>query len=223
MSFKCEFCGKEFTREISFVKHLCKWKRRFLDKDERYAQLGFMAWSRWYHWHQNKQKNSYEEFMRSQFYLAFIKFGRFMRDNDVIEPKQFVDFLCKAKVPIDSWANDVAYKTFLVELTKKEPPMNALERNVLLFKQWGLRTGNLWNDFFELVNPAEAVNLITNGRLSPWVLMTANKKMKLFDRFTAEQLSIIDKAINVDYWSKKVARQSEGIEEVRELCKQFNI
>ena len=76
---KCTYCSKEFTRERTLQVHMCEPKRRYLQKGEKWVQNGFMVFQRFYQIHQNNMKEkTYDDFCKSSYYNAFVKFGRIM-------------------------------------------------------------------------------------------------------------------------------------------------
>ena len=93
--FSCEFCNRSFVKEVNLVSHNCEKKRRWFQRDEPHARLGFMAWSRFYELNsfgkKKEFKNSQRNFIDSQYYLGFVKFGRHIRDLNAIEPSKFID------------------------------------------------------------------------------------------------------------------------------------
>jgi hypothetical protein len=46
--YECEHCGKEFTRERTLMVHVCEQKRRYLQRDEKGVQVGFLAYNRFF-------------------------------------------------------------------------------------------------------------------------------------------------------------------------------
>ena len=55
--FKCDYCGKEFSRERTLQVHMCEPKRRHLQKSEKWVQNGFIVFQRFYEIHQKNTKN----------------------------------------------------------------------------------------------------------------------------------------------------------------------
>ena len=76
---KCTYCDKEFARERTLQVHLCEPKRRHLQKGEKWVQNAFMVFQRFYEIHQHNSKpKTYEDFCKSAYYNAFVKFGRYI-------------------------------------------------------------------------------------------------------------------------------------------------
>ena len=73
---QCEFCKKVFKRESSIVNHTCEGKRRWLDKDLQSNRIGFQTWLVFYEKNtMAKKPRTYNDFIKSPYYLAFVKFG----------------------------------------------------------------------------------------------------------------------------------------------------
>ena len=78
-TYKCRYCEKEFRKESSLAVHLCEPKRRWQQEKEVGVQLGLKAYLRFYEITQGSAKlKSYEDFVKSPYYNAFVKWGRHM-------------------------------------------------------------------------------------------------------------------------------------------------
>ena len=114
--FGCDFCGRTFLRETTVAKHLCEYKQRWMNKDLQGNRIGFQAWLQFYKKNSaTKKKRTYEEFIKSAYYTAFVKFGTYCSDANVLNVSRFVDWLLKNQIKIDTWNTDTNYTKFLVE------------------------------------------------------------------------------------------------------------
>ena len=131
--YKCPYCGKEFTKERTLQVHLCEPKRRYLQKDEKWVVNAFMVFQRFYEIHQHNSKTkTYDDFVKSSYYNAFVKFGRFIMHINPLYPDKYIDFVLKSKIKLDHWARDDLYETYLIEAIKTEPVEAALQRLSLI-------------------------------------------------------------------------------------------
>ena len=77
--YPCKYCNAKFAKEKTLSVHMCEQKRRYLQKDERRVQLGFQTFVRFYELCQKvTTPKTYEEFCKSPYYTAFVKFGIFL-------------------------------------------------------------------------------------------------------------------------------------------------
>ena len=91
--FKCDYCGKEFTRERTLQVHMCEPKRRHLQKNEKWVQNGFIVFQRFYEIHQkNSKPKTYDDFCKSAYYNAFVKFGRYVMHTSPLYFDKYVDY-----------------------------------------------------------------------------------------------------------------------------------
>jgi hypothetical protein len=96
VKYGCEFCKREFLRESTVMKHICEYKHRWLERDKHGSRMGFQAFLQFYAKHTaSKKKKTQEEFIKSSYYTAFIKFGNYCVDAKVINPSRYVDWLLK--------------------------------------------------------------------------------------------------------------------------------
>lgn len=203
--FECSFCGKEFVRENSLLNHSCRNKIRFFDKDTPHARIAFYAYSTFYRVAQNQTKpKTIDEFIKSNYYLDFIKFGRYVVNDNIMYPELFTEFCIRKNIPLRNWANPSVYEIYLRELNKNEEPENGIERTLMLMKQWADETDNNYIDFFRKIEPTRFVNYIRQGRVSPWVLYNSDSGMNFLQtQLNEEQINIISEWIDPDFWKKK--------------------
>jgi hypothetical protein len=218
---KCSFCNRIFTWEKTLFAHVCEQKRRFQSREDRHVSLAFKIFQRVCS--VMKTKSTWDHFEKSQMYGAFVKFGRYIYDIHAINPMAFVDFLLRVEAKIDQWCAPSYYDAYVRELTKIETPMDALSRNILLMQQWAQDSNEHWTDFFRKVAPAQAVAWINSGRLSPWVLFLSGSAGDLLNRLSAEQMGLISKVVDPDYWGTKMSLHPKEVDAVREILDEAGI
>lgn len=222
-NFSCEFCKREFIKELSLVNHSCEKKRRWFQKNEPHARIGFAAWNRFYELNRfgkkTEFKNDYRNFINSRYYSAFMKFGRHIRDLNAIQPNKFIDYVIKNNLPIDKWTHDFVYEQYVRELTRQESAEDALERNILLMNEWSMQNNESWYDFFRKVNTNQAVAWIKSGRISPWVLYNVDSAVDFFERCTPEQLAIIKDCAPTASWKIKFNKNSDSCAFIKNTLK----
>lgn len=222
--FDCVHCGKKFMQEKTLFAHMCEPKRRFMQKDEKRVQAGFMAFNRWYQITQNAKKDkTYEEFCKSAYYNAFVKFGSFVNNVLPIYPSKFIDYVIKSGVKLDHWCRDELYETYLYDMIKIEPVESAVQRSIQTMMEWGDTSGAQFNHYFNYVNLNRAVQDIRNGKISPWMILNCASGKKMLNNFNDEQLDIIAPAFDLSYWLRKFKEVPADVAMVEEICKEAGI
>jgi len=222
-TFPCEFCKKELKTERSLIAHSCEKKRRWLWRDDKNIRIGFMAFQLFYKLSvRTKKEKTYAEFMDSRYFSAFAKFGRYIENINAIEVHGFVEMLIKNNIKLDDWTNDIWYESWTRELAKKEPPMKAVERNILLMEQWGREYNENWVDFFRKVPTTQATTWIRKGRISPWLLY-CGVGQPLFDRMSDEQLGMVKEWINPMFWTAKLRDNKSDVEEIKQILQEAGV
>lgn len=225
--FRCNFCKREFIREKSLINHLCEMKRRWDNCDEKYVQIGFNTWLKWYELSgtniNNNKKYSYDDFMRGKYYIAFVKFGKHVLDTKMLNPTQFISFVIKNHIRLDDWRKDSVYEAYVRDVCKREDVETALERYIQIIIGWARENDEIWTDFFANVHPNEALKLIRNGRISPWVILNSTTIYKLFDRMSEEQISLINDFIDLKSWKVRMLRNEEDRQFVNNILEENEI
>jgi hypothetical protein len=203
---------------------MCPKKRRYADRDSIGSRLGFRVFQRFFELTTTaKNPKSFEDFIDSQYYTAFVKFGRHLAELNPINTDNFVDFVIKNSVKLKDWQKDYVYETYLVELMKKEPPERALERTMLFFTEWAEESGNNFNDFFRSATTQEAVYYLKTGKISPWVLYLAPSADGLMDRFNEEQYAMIEPIINPGIWTSRITKNQEDVKFIKTVLNEAGL
>ena len=216
---KCDFCGSTFMRESTMLKHLCETKRRWLNKDMQGNRIGFSAWVQFYTKHSRKAKKDYMDFAKSAYYTAFVKFGNYCAEANVLNPSRYVDWLLKEQISIDTWNRDTNYSRFLLEYLKSEDPLDAIARSiettVMLSEQDRIQT----KDTLRYGNRNRICYEITKGKISPWMLYQSDSGLEFIEQLDSTQQKMILEYINPEQWAIKFKRSKNIIPEVKQLLK----
>lgn len=189
-----------------------------VQREEKPVKFAFIAFQRFYMRSMARSKPpSIEAFEKSNFYTAFVRFGRWVHTNSALNPLGYVDFLLKMGVGIDKWENPMLYETYVRELNKSESPTEAMERNLMLMESWGVETGENWVDFFRKIAPARAALWIRSGRISPWILFTAPSAHELLGRLSPEQAAMVEQAVDPQFWAIKLQRHADDVDNIKQV------
>lgn len=222
--FNCVHCGKAFMKEKTLYAHMCENKRRAMQKDEKRVQAGYMAFNKFFRVRQGGKKDkTYEDFCKSPYYNAFVKFGSFINNVLPLYPEKFMDFVIKSDVKIDHWCRDELYDMYLFEMIKTEPVESAVQRSLQTMMEWGDVSGAQFNHYFNYVNLNKAVHDIRNGKISPWVLLNSKSGKDLLNKFNDDQLDMIAPAFDLPFWLKKFKSVPADVLLVKEICTEAGI
>lgn len=213
----CEFCGAEFIRETTLFKHLCESKRRWQDKDKRGNQIGYSAFIQFYHKNSTKKKKDYLDFTKSAYYTAFVKFGNYCMDAQVLNPSRYIDWLLKEKISIDNWNKDKHYTRFIIEYMKSEDPLDAIARSIETTVKIAEQDRVQTKDVLRYGNRNKICYEITKGKISPWMLYQSESGLKFLENLDVTQQKMILEYINPEQWAIKFKKNTNIIMEVKEL------
>ena len=152
--FKCIYCNTSYSKEKTLFAHMCEKKRRALQKGEKRVQLGFYAYNQFYKLTSHCTKNkTYDNFMQSPYYNAFVKFGSYIANVQPLYTEQYIDYIVTSGIKLEHWCKDELYETYALNLIKKEHVSVALERTVLTMVEWaGNNPPAVWNHYFNFVS-----------------------------------------------------------------------
>lgn len=216
---KCKWCDREFRSERTMIAHMCPRKRRWADRDMTHIRLAFRVYQMFYEITTTSTKSrTHEDFIRSQYYEGFVKFGRACVHNQWLNPEQYAQWLITQGKKLRDWDKDATYNEYLLEYVKKETGLRALERTILYLTQWSEEHGTQWNSYFRVVSTSRAVHDIRAARISPWVIYLSDGGSQLLQKFSDEQVNMISAIIDAGFWFQVFNKNPQDVDAVRETC-----
>jgi len=204
MSYTCKHCDKSFSKESTLSVHVCEPKRRAQQQSDPAVQIGFKAYLRFYETTQGSAKlKTYEEFSKSPYYTAFVKFGRHVKAIRALGIAQFIDWLLKNNKKLDQWCKDAYYVEFMSGLIKAEQASDALTRFLETAQEIADANNIELKDIFRSGPRNTLCYEITQGRISAWVVYNTNSGLEFLENLNPEQEAIIIAFIDPDFWGKK--------------------
>lgn len=222
--YSCQFCGNKYMQEKTLAVHICEQKRRYLAKDEKHVNIGYIAFNKFFQLTQKLGHNkTYEEFARSPYYNAFVKFGSFVNNTNPLYPEKFIDYVIRSGVKLDHWCRDSLYEQYVINLIHTESVETALERSVAHMQSWATDNNSVWNHYFKYVSTNRSVFDIKDGKISPWLVLNCVSGKTMLANFRDDQLSAIGNIIDPQIWVKKFKNQKFDLDLVRRIVKESNL
>ena len=222
--YVCEYCKTGYSRESTLAVHMCQPKRRALQKGERRVQLGMYAFNQFYKLSAGAKKHkTYEEFCKSVYYNAFVKFGSFVSNVKPLYPEKYIDYVVTSGVKLDHWCREEMYEKYATELIKKEGVETALERSVNTMVEWSEDKSAPWNHYFAHVSLNRAVWHIKDGKISPWLMLNCKSGKEMLGNFNDEQLGMIYNIVDPKHWGVRFKRQTVDVQLVKDVVKESKL
>lgn len=227
MSFECKYCKKSYSKESTLAAHLCEQKRRWQQQNETGVQFGLRAYLRFYEMTQGSAKlKSYEDFVESPYYNAFVKFGRYCQSIHCVNFISFTEWLLKNNKKLDHWCKDSLYEEWLYEYLRRESVQDALERALKEMQNYADTNPDLKNgfvDYFKYANANRILHHIASGRISPWVVYNATTGVAWLESLDESQVLLIIRWIDPDYWQKKFQDYMADTEWVKDILQKAGL
>ena len=222
--YVCEYCNTGYTRETTLAVHMCQPKRRALQKNEKRVQLGLYAFNQFYKLSAGaKKQKTYEDFCKSPYYNAFVKFGSFINNVKPLYPQKYIDYVVTSGVKLDHWCREEMYEKYALGLIKKEGVQTALERSIITMMEWADENNSQWNHYFNYVSLNRAIYHIKDGKVSPWLILNCKSGKQMMGKFNDEQLEIIYNVMDPQHWARRFQKQVNDVETVKEVVKESNL
>ncbi len=222
INFGCEFCNRTFVRESTMLKHICEYKHRWLERDRRGNQIGFQSFVQFYKKHSTaKKEKTYEEFIKSAYYTAFVKFGNYCLEINALNVPRLVEYYLKENIKIDNWTSDLNYNSYLIDYLKTEDYLDAVHRSIEVCIECAEEEKIQSKDYLRYGNRNKICHLIVAGRISPWVLYQSESGTQFLDDIQEDLIKFIYEYINPVQWAIKFSKETDKVTEVKSLLKEL--
>ena len=220
----CQYCKKAFEKLTTLTTHMCVKKRRHMEIDTPASRFGFRTFQRFYDITMAAKKpKTTQEFIESDFYIDFVKFGNHIANLKPVYPEKFIDFVIRNGVKLKDWTKDYVYYTYVEDLVKKEPADAATDRTITEIVEWTTANKVEFSDFFNRISANEAAHMVRAGKISPWVLYLSESGGSLMDSFTADHTPIIGDIIEPGVWMRKFKQNSDDVDYIKSLLEQAGL
>lgn len=180
--------------------------------------MGLQAYLRFYEITQGSARlKTWDDFARSPYYRAFVKFGRYCVAIRVINIPRFIEWLLKNNKKIDHWCRDSVYAEYLQEHLRQEAATDALARAMEQAIGWSEETNNPDRDYLRFGNSNAICYAVTTGRISAWVLYNCDSGAEFLAALNQEQIAMIWPFIDTDFWQRRFRDYRADAEYVREM------
>lgn len=220
----CEYCNKSYAKESTLLAHMCEPKRRWLQKDEKRVTVGFYAFQRFYKLSAgHKNEKTYEDFVKSSFYNAFVKFGSFVNNVRPLYPDKYIDYVVTSNVKLDHWCREEMYEKYAIELIRKEGVETALERSINTMVEWASSHESVYNHYFNYVSLNKLTWDIKDGKVSPWLVLNCKSGKAALSKLNDEQLNMLTSVLDPQHWALRFKRQYKDVELVKQVAKEAGL
>ena len=223
MTYQCVYCGKGFTKEKTLAVHICEKKRRHLSRNEKHVQAALIAYQKFYEMVQRSKNKTFDDFVESPYYNAFVKFGSFLVNANPVYPERFIDYVIRSGVKLDHWCRDELYDHYIIELVKAEPADGAIQRTMTTMLEWAEENSAKWEHYFLYVNLNIATKHIKEGLVSPWIILNCKSGRQMLTKLNNEQIEIVSPMLDPDHWSRRFKSSPGDLELVKEVLKEAKV
>jgi len=221
--FTCKYCERSFVKEGTLLAHMCESKRRWEQQHDNYVRLGLQAYIIFFKQTQpNSNKVNYADFVKSNYYNAFIKFGKFLIDYRVINTKNYIEYVIKSKFKLDRWCTEQYYLDWLASYLKTEHWEDALTRSLVTMDKWAEGAGdNIQSSSYFFANSTNKIcQDIINGRISCWLIFNTSTGKEFLSKLNDEQVQMVYEYIDPDYWRQHFIKFNKESKIVKETLKE---
>jgi hypothetical protein len=155
--------------------------------------------------------------MESQYYTAFVTFGSYCINSNVISSSRFANFLIKKEIKLVAWATDVSYTAFLEYFIFKESVKDALTRSIEYTIKWGKQNDDQPQNIFINASVERICHEINGGQISPWMIYFSKSGAEFILQLDPGYHDAIWNMIDIDKWTVRFDNSKDDIDYAKDI------
>lgn len=222
-AFICEFCGKRYVREKTFLAHMCEQKRRFEHSKTPRGQIAYHLYVKWLSKNFHARRVSLEAFLSSSTYLAFVRFVDWGLEVELPGFDRYIDFVTMKKYTPVMWMYPEVYSQFIEFLDVKMTVEDHIEITIQTLSKLSANRGLTINTVLMEMQPGEIIQMIMKRKISPWILIKSKAFKTRWKTFNSDVKSHIERVVNADYWADRMRKNPDGNALVDDVVKRLQL
>lgn len=219
----CDFCDKQFKREVNYLKHKCEQMKRYDLFKKPSGMVAYLTFNQW------RKIQSYpsvnvETFTASRYFNAFIKFAEFSKQQQIPDKIGYISLMVKRGLLPFHWSDHDVYDFYLETFDKEYTVDNKIDITIETLRDLSRDAGCEIKDVFDNVTPITILKYITARRLSPWLLLVSEKFMRfMLLKTNKEERLLFNTFIDVPHWKQHFIDNPDKVQEIKNINKQLGI
>jgi len=217
--FECNWCHRKYSKETTLASHLCEQRRRWLQKDTPPARLGLEAFLEIQeYFHQNRLTRTEEDFRNSDYYLACMRWGRFVISIKCADPIGYLKWLLKNNVGIDDWSKDELYDYWLQYTVFIEDAWDSVSRSIKSMTEWAEDNGKEFKDYFRQAQTARIITDVRKGFITGWTVLCSESGCAWAESLEQSDLDLVWAWLEAPQWAAKFQQAPDTVRKIKEIC-----
>lgn len=196
----CDFCHREFRGEKRLISHRCLKRERFNQRSNPTTVLALQCYQSFWQQYKRSVSADWDKFESNKMYNDFVSFAAYCQVNNCVNIRDYQFWLIKNNFAIKAWTQDATYEKFLKQWVKNEDPWESIRRSLTTMQKITAERDFELMSFFKLVNNSLICQLITQGRITPWVIYNCDSGKTWLEKINEDQLKLIYGWIDPEIW-----------------------
>lgn len=164
-----------------------------------------------------------KSFLHSKFYSPFIRFAEFAKKVRLPDPDLYIIQMVNLDMAPMLWTNDLVYVAFIEYMDKKVPANKNAQITIETLFDYAAALNCEIYEVFDHIDPNEAIQLIRQRKLSPWLLLNSDKFFRFLIGLSKEQRIVLDTIIRPNYWAEKLKTNPETVVQMKRFVKELDL
>jgi hypothetical protein len=207
-----------------YLKHQCP----VLERIEHVKTIpGQRAWGTYRDWMKAKKHpvQNPEQFLKSKYYGAFVKFIRFADKVGIKKTNIYIRAMIKKQIMPSFWTMDDAYKWYIEYHDRTLSPYDQFKTSVKTLLDMSEEFDCTVHDLFNVMPPAKLFELMRRRKLSMWLLLFSARFKAFGNELNESDRKTLNRLANKAFWITQLAKPKHkaDIAKIKRIAKEMAI
>lgn len=220
--YECKYCRRKMTSERAFMAHRCEPMERAEHMHTSLGQAAYLYYKLWFD-ELRRKPPSHETFLTSAYYRSFMKLATFVKEVNMPNPEKYVELMTERKLAPALWTRNEAYASYLEWMDKTAPSLEQAAVTVETLQTFAEQLNVAPGDVFDQLEYGAVLTLVTQRKLSPWLLLCSTRFKKWLSEKTVDEQRRFMQLIGIEYWAYRFEKNPDKVRELKEIAQALGI
>lgn len=214
MKLICQYCQYIFKSEYDRNTHECEGVVREKQFNSADGISAFNLYKTWMLKDKKRVTPSKISFIKSRYYTIFTNLNKFLKNKNVFDSTNYIDFCMSKKLLPNTWYMDDVYYEYLIFLDNEMSAEYNFECSLECISNIASLISCNKDEVFKYLTFDEVIKLIHSRNVSPWYLLLSKGFNNFYKKLDPKEKIICDSLIKREKWLEKMSSRKDFIKNI---------
>jgi hypothetical protein len=225
LKLNCDYCGATYKTLRGITKHSCLKLKLIQETGDVAVVRAFDLFDFWYRYNgfAKRKGKTFSEFTKSPYFKLFVELTTFSDSVYLGSVKEYLRWISDNRIPSNSWKSKSAIEKYRVDAERSGDAEDRVMQTLQKIAVWCDTNKTDMSEFFDKIEPGEAIQWVQTGKMSPWVLLATVKLDNLLLKMSEEQATLLASSFDIDYWTMRANMAKDKFESIKKIISEVGL